>query len=179
MNPQRIQYGRCSFVLPDGFIVQERASHVNAHLSGSMHCIDGAKSPVCITLTSTNLHPRAPVFSLLPEDMNPDAYPLSITLTSLMAPHNACPLDHLRNTADVFRSHFKGFEMSFCKRSRVGEYPAAHAQCSFATNFKIFQLLIVWLVDKELVTCTMMVSESGVEKGWKDLERFVDSIRLQ
>ena len=179
MNPKRIQYGRCSFVLPDGFIVQEQASHINAHPSGSMHCIDGAKLPVCITLTSTAVHPSAPVFSLLPEDMNPDAYPLSITLTSRMAPNDACPFNHLRKTADVFRRCYKSFEVGFCKRSKVGEYPAARAQCSFATNFKIFQLLIVWLVDKELVTCTTMVSESGVEKGWKELERFVDSIRLQ
>ena len=179
MNQHRIRYGRCSFVLPDGFIVQERASRVNAQPSGSLYCIDGAKAPVCITLTSTNLHPRAPVFSLLSEDMNPDAYPASITLTSRMAPTDACPFDHLRKTADVFQSHYKGFEVGFCQRSRVGEYPAARAQYSFITNFKIFQLLIVWLVDRELVTCAMMVSESGVEKGWKELEGFVDSIRLQ
>jgi len=165
MIPQRIQYGRCSFVLPDGFIVQERASHVNAHPSGSMHCINGAKVPVCITLTSTAVHPGEPVFSLRPEDMNPDAYPVSIILTSLMAPHNACPMDHLRKTADVLGSYYKDFEVSYCNKSRVGEYPAARAQCSFVTNFRIFQLIIVWLADKELVTCTMMVSESGVEKG--------------
>ena len=178
MIPRRIQYGRCSFVLPDGFIVQERASHVNAHSSGSMHCINGAKVPVCITLTSTAVHPGEPVFSLRPEDMNPDAYPVSITLTSLMAPNDACPVDHLRKTADVLGSYYKDFEVSYCNKSRVGEYPAARAQCSFVTNFRIFQLIIVWLADKELVTCTMMVSESGVEKGWKELRRFVDSIRL-
>jgi len=178
MIPRRIQYGRCSFVLPDGFILQEGASHVNAHSSGRMHCVEGAKVPICITLTSTAVHPGVPVFSLLPEDMNPDAYPVSITLTSLMAPNDACPLDHLRKTADVLRRYYRSFEVSFSKKSRVGEHSAARAQCSFVTNFKIFQLIIVWLADKELVTCTMMVSESGVEKGWKKLRRFVDSIRL-
>lgn len=178
MIPQRIQYGRCSFVLPDGFIVQEGASHVNPHSPGSMHCVDGAKVPVCITLTSTAVHPGEPVFSLRPEDMNPDAYPVSITLTSLMAPNDACPLDHLRKGADVLRGYYKGFKVGYCKKSRVGEYPAARAQCSFVTNFKIFQLIIAWLVDKELVTCTMMVSESGVEKGWKELQRLVDSVSL-
>lgn len=179
MNPKRIQYGRCSFVLPAGFIVQEGASRVNAHPGGSLHSIVGAKAPVCIALTSTNLHPGTPVFSLLSEDMNPDAYPVSITLTSRMMPTDACPLNHVRKTVDVLREHYKGFEVGFCQRNKVVDYPAARAQCSFVTNFKIFQLLIVWIVDKELVTCTMMVSESGVEKGWKDLERFVDSIRLQ
>ena len=178
MNPQRIQHGRCSFVLPEGFIVQERASYVNAHPSCSGHCIDDVKLPVCITLTSTAVHPNVPVFSLLPEDMNPDAYPVHITLTSLFVPNDACPFDHLRQTADVLRGYYRGFEVSFCKRSRVGEYPAARAQCSFITNFKIFQLIIVWLVDVELVTCTMMVPVSGVEKGWKKLRRLVDSIRL-
>ena len=178
MHSRQIQCGRCSFVLPEGFIVQERASYVNEHPSGSMHGIHGAKVPICITLTSTAVHPGAPVFSLRPEDMNPDAYPVNITLTTLMAPSDVQPLDHLRKTADVLRRYYKGFEVSFCKRSRVGEYPAARAQCSFVTNFKIFQLSIVWLVDKELVTCTMMVPESGVEKGWKDLRKFVDSIRL-
>jgi hypothetical protein len=143
-----------------------------------MHCIEGGKMPVCITLTSTAVHPDEPVFSLLPEDMNPDAYPVSITLTSLMAPHNARPLDHLRKTADVLRRYYKGFEVSYCKKTRVGEYSAARAQHSFVTNFKIFQLIIVWLADKELVTCSMMVSESGVKKGWKEMRRFVDSIRL-
>jgi hypothetical protein len=179
MNPKRIHYGRCSFVLPEGFIVQERASQVNAHPSGFMPGIEGAKAPVCITLTSTAVHPRVPVFSLLPQDMNPDAYPVSITLTSQIAPNDACPLHHLRTTADVLRRYYKGFELGFCKRSKVGEYPAARAQCSFTTNFTIYQLLIVWLVDRELVTCTAMVPEAGVETGWKGLERFVDSIRLR
>ncbi len=178
MITQRIQYGRCSFVLPDGFIVQERASYVHEHPSGSLHGIQGAKVPICITLTSAAVHPGVPVFSLLPEDMNPDAYPVNITLTSIMAPWNAQPLNHLRTTADVLRKYYKGFEVGFCKRSRVGEYPAARAQCSFITNFKIFQLFIVWLVDVELVTCTMMVPESGVEKGWKAVQGFVDSVRL-
>jgi hypothetical protein len=179
MMSRQIQYGRCSFVLPDGFIVQERASHVHEHPPGFLYYIDGAKVPICITLTSTAVHHGSPVFSLLPEDMNPDAYPVSLTLTSLMVPHDACPFHYLRKTADVLRGYYRGFEVSFCKRTRVGGYPAARAQCSFVTNFKIFQLHIVWLVEKELVTCTMLVSESGVEKGWKKLRRFVDSIRLQ
>jgi hypothetical protein len=178
MVPKRVQYGRCSFVLPDGFVLQERASHGNERFSDCMYGNDGEKAPVCITLTSTAVHPDEPVFTLLPEDMNPDAYPVSITLTSLVAPQNVCPLDHLHHTADVLQRYYKGFEVGYCKKTRVGEYSAACAQYSFVTNFKIFQLIIVWRADKELVTCAMMVSESGVEKGWKELRRFVDSIRL-
>jgi hypothetical protein len=178
MIPKPIQYGRCSFVLPDGFIVQERASYIQAHPYGPVD-LHGKKMPICITLTSTAVHPDVPVFSLLPEDMNTEAYPVNITLTSRMATSGAHPLHHLRKTVDVFRECYKGFEVGFCKKTRVGDYRAAHAQCSFLTNFTIFQLIIVWLVDKELVTCTMMVPESGVEKGWNTVRMFVDSVRLR
>lgn len=164
-------------MLPDGFIIQERASYIHAHPSGSVD-LHGAKMPICITITSTSVHPGVPVFSLLPEDMNTDAYPVNITLTSRMATSGTHPLNHVRKTADVLQGYYRGFEVHFCKKTRVGGYPAARAQCSFVTNFKIFQLIIIWLVDKELVTCTMMVPESGVEKGWKVVQGFVDSVRL-
>jgi hypothetical protein len=166
-------------VLPEGFIVQERASHAAVHPSGAMYGTDGVKVPICITLTSTAVYNDGPVFSLLPEDMNPDAYPVHITITSRIVPDDACPLHCLRDTTDVLRRYYRGFKVGFCKRSRVGEFPAARAQCSFVTNFAIFQLHIAWLVDKELITCTMMVSESGMENGWKKLRSFVDSIRLR
>jgi len=173
------KYGRCSFVLPEGFLVQEKASQEAGHPSCSLSGIDEMKAPLCVTLTSTAVHPDAPVFSVFAEDMAPEAYPEHITITSRIVPDNTCPLQCLREAADVLRKYYTGFRVDFCEKSRVGVYQAAIEQCSFVTNFTIFQLHIAWVVDKELLTGTMMVSKPGLERGWKKLRQFVDSIRLE
>ncbi len=177
MTSKRIQVGRCSFIPPEGFVVQKEASITSPHPSGYMTCTDGT-TPICITLTSTKVYPDVPDFSNCPEDMNPVAYPVSITLTTFMAHGNTCPVDHLRKTDQVLQGHFKNFKISFYKKYMVGKYQAALSQCSFVTNFRIFRLNFTWLAEKELLVSTMMVTEQGVERGWNDLRRFVESVRL-
>lgn len=177
MTSKRIQIGRCSFIPPEGFVVQKEASLTSPHPSGYMTCADGT-TPICITLTSTKVYPDVPDFSNCPEDMNPVAYPVSITLTTFMAHGNAHPMDHLRKTDQVLQGHFKNFKIGFYKKYMVGKYQAARSQCSFVTNFRIFRLNFAWLAEKELVVSSMMVTESGVEKGWNNLRRFVESVRL-
>lgn len=177
MTSKRIQVGRCSFIPPEGFVVQKEASITSPHPSGYMTCTDGT-TPVCITLTSTKVYPDVPDFSNCPEDMNPVAYPVSITLTTFMAHGNAYPMDHLRKTDQVLQGHFKNFKISFYKKYMVGKYQAALSQCSFVTNFRIYRLNCAWFAEKELFVSTMMVTEPGVERGWNDLRRFVESVRL-
>ena len=177
MTSKRIQVGRCSFIPPEGFVVQTEASITSPHPSGYMTCTDGT-TPICITLTSTKVYPDVPDFSNCPEDMNPVAYPVSITLTTFLAHGNACPMDHLRKTDQVLQGHFKNFKIGFYKKYMVGKYQAVRSQCSFVTNFRIFRLNFAWLAEKELVVSSMMVTESGVEKGWNDLRRFVESVHL-
>lgn len=177
MTPKRIQVGRCSFIPPEGFILQKEASLAGPHPSDYMICTDGTPT-VCITLTSTKVYPDVSGFSNCPEDMNPAVYPLSITLTSLMAHGNVCPMDHLRRADQVLQGHFKNFKIDFYRKYMVGEYQAAYSQCSFVTNFRIYRLNCVWLTEKELVVSTLQATEPGVERGWKDLRRFVESVRL-
>ncbi|MEE8481186.1 MAG: hypothetical protein V3T59_08110 [Desulfobacterales bacterium] len=177
MTSKQIQVGRCSFIPPEGFVVQKESSLTSPHPSGYMTCTDGT-TPICITLTSTKVYPDVPDFSNCPEDMNPVAYPVSITLTTFMAHGNAYPMDHLRKTDQVLQGHFKNFKISFYKKYMVGKYQAALSQCSFVTNFRIYRLNCAWFAEKELLVSTMMVTESGVEKGWKDLRRFVESVHL-
>lgn len=87
-------------------------------------------------------------------------------------------LDYLRNTGEVLKKHFKNFQIDFCEEDKIGDFPAARAQCSYVTNFRIFQLHFAWLANAVLVTATMTVTESGVEKGWANLRRFVESVTI-
>ena len=177
MTSKQIQVGRCSFIPPEGFVVQKESSLTSPHPSGYMTCADGT-IPICITHTSTKIYPDVPDFSNCPEEMNPVAYPVSITLTTFMAHGNAHPMDHLRKTDQVLQGHFKNFKIGFYKKYMVGKYQAALSQCSFVTNFRIYRLNCAWFAEKELLVSTMMVTESGVEKGWNDLRRFVESVHL-
>jgi hypothetical protein len=52
--------------------------------------------------------------------------------------------------------------------------------CGFyqTKKFRIYRLNCAWFAEKELVVSTLMVTEPGVERGWNDLRRFVESVRL-
>jgi hypothetical protein len=178
MTSRRIHYGRCSFVPPHGFVLQKGASLEHPPSSNHIQCFGKEQASVCITLTSSAVHHDVPDFSESPEDMNPDAYPATLILTTLLAQQSVSPLDHLRHTAEVLKGHFEGFRMDFCEKDIVGEFPAARSQGSFVTNFRIFRLNYAWAVNGMLFTSEMTLTESGVEKGWTDLRKFVESVSL-
>ena len=178
MNSKRIQYGRCTFILPDGFVIQHEASHISPHSSSCAHGENLKKTPVYLTLASTGVHPDVPDFSESSEDLCPDAFPSSIILTTNKSMIHGRPIEHLRKTEEVLQRYFKNFKIDFCEKDRVGEFAAAKAQSSFVTNIRLFRLNLAWLADRELVTSTMMVSEPGVNKGWVNLRRFVESLSL-
>ena len=178
MGARRVQYGGCSFVPPDGFVIEEEASFGRSNASVSEEFVPRRKSPFSVTLTSTAVHPDVVDFSESPEDMNPDAYPATLTLNTFVAHFTASALDYLHNAGEVLKKHFKNFQTDFCKEDEVGGLPAAQAQCSYETNFRIFQLHLAWLVNAVLVVATMTVTESGVEKGWADLRGFAESVTI-
>jgi hypothetical protein len=179
MAVRRIEYGGCSFVPPEGFVIQEEASYVSSDTSTGAEVFDRRKSPLCITLASTAVYPDVPDFSESPKDMNPDAYPVTLTLNTFVAHFTASALNYLRNTGEELEKHFSAFQTDFCEEATVGEFPAACAQYSLVTNFRIFQLHYAWLANSVLVTATMTVTESGSARGWTDLRNFVESVRFQ
>jgi hypothetical protein len=179
MGGRRIEYSGCSFVPPEGFVIQEEASYVSSDTSTAAEVFDRRKSPLCITLASTAVYPDVPDFSESPKDMNPDAYPVTLTLNTFVAHFTASALDYLRNAGEELKKHFSAFRTDLCEEAKVGEFPAARAQYSLVTNFRIFQLHYAWLVNSMLVTATMTVTESGVEKGWGNLRAFVESVRFR
>jgi len=176
MSSQRVQYGYCSFVPPQGFVIQNEASFGGSDSANGAKLLDGRKSPLCLTLSSTAVHPEVPDFSESPEDMNPDAYTVTLTLNTFVAHFAASALDYLRNAGEELKKHFTDFRTDFCEEATVGEFPAACAQYSLVTNFRIFQLHYAWLANSVLVTATMTVTESGSARGWTDLRNFVESV---
>jgi hypothetical protein len=173
-----VQYGYCSFVPPEGFVIQNEASFGGSDSSSAVKWLDGRKSPLCITLTSTVVHPEVVDFSESPDDMNPDAYPVTLTLNTFVAHFTVSALDYLRRASEELERHFADFRTDFCKDDTVGEFPAARAQFSHVSNFRIYQLHFAWLVNAMLVTATMTVTESGSARGWTDLRNFVESVTI-
>lgn len=178
MSSGRVQYGYCSFIPPEGFVIQTEASFGDPDSPNDAKLLDGRKSPLCITLSSTAVHPEVPGFSESAADMNPDVYPVSLTLNTFVAHFAVSALDYLRRASEEFKKHFAGFQIDFCEADTVGEFPAARAQISYVSNFRIYQLHLAWLVNAMLVTATMTVTESGMAKGWKDLREFVESVTI-
>lgn len=176
MGARRIEYSGCSFVPPEGFIIQKEGSFGEADSAKSTELFNRRKSPLCITLASTAVYPDVPDFSESPEDMNPNAYPVTLTLNTFVAHFTASALDYLRNTGEELEKHFSAFRTNFCEEATVGEFPAARAQYSLVTNFRILQLHYAWLVNSMLVTATMTVTKSGSARGWTDLRNFVESV---
>jgi hypothetical protein len=178
MSSRRVQYGYCSFVPPEGFVIQNKASFGDSDSSSAVKWLDGRKSPLCVTLTSTAVHPEVVDFSESPDDMNPDAYPVTLTLNTFVAHFTVSALDYLRRASEELERHFADFRTDFCKDDTVGEFPAARAQFSHVSNFRIYQLHFAWLVNAMLVTATMTVTESGSARGWTDLRNFVESVTI-
>jgi hypothetical protein len=166
MTTGRIRHGGCSFEIPEGYALQSLAEP------------DGEETPLGVCLLSTRVHPDVPDISESPRDMTPRAYPTSITLTPLLG-QRAFPLAYLRNTEAVLQRHFERFAIDFCESDSVGEQVAARSQSSFDSGFRVYRLTYAWLLDKELLMATMMVSEEGVHSGWEELRRFVQSVRLE
>ena len=179
MSEERIQFGGCSFIPPEGFVVEQNASLEKAALSNSEQCCDRTNRSICITLISTAVHPDVPDYSDSPDDMTPDAYPATLTLTTFPGQRSVSPLAHLRNTEKVLKDHLQRYQIDYLESETIGgSLAAARSQSSFVTNFRIFRLNYAWAVNGVLFTSTMTVTESGVEKGWTDLRRFVDSVRF-
>jgi hypothetical protein len=178
MADRRVYYGGCSFVPPDGFVLQKEASLPSPDTSKEAGLFYKRKVPVCITLTNTAVHPDVADISEFPEDMNPDAYPVILTLNTYVNRFTGSALHYLRNAGEVLKNHFTDFHIDFYEEDRVGEFPGARAQYSFVTHFKIFQLHVAWLAHGILATSTTIVTESGLKKGWADLRSFVETVRI-
>ena len=178
MDSKRIRYGRCTFILPDGFAIQPEASHTPPYTSNCDHAEYSRRPSIYLTIADNGVDTNTPDFSESSEDLRPEVFPSSIVLTASKSMIHARPVEHLRKTEEVLQRYFKNLKIDFCKSDRVGEFQAARSQSSFETNFTIFRLNFAWLVDKELVTSTMTVGEPGVGKGWIDLRQFVESLRF-
>ena len=178
MTIPRIKYGRCSFIPPEGFAIQAEASLSTSGPSQCSHCIGEDNTPVSITLTRVPTDLEIPDFSEDPKDMDPNAYPSSITLMTHMAFHLGDPEHHLQETCRVLRSYLKEFTLHFCEKVHVGDNPAARSQYSFQSNFRIYSLNMAWIVGGESLTSTLTVTRAGVERGWDSLRGFSESVRI-
>jgi len=134
----------------------------------AMQELDNPKDPVCITITDTSV--QAP---------DSEAFPLNIVLVTLVNITDMKPLEYLNAKLEELQKHLDEFEIDFCKKDKVHCNPAACSQNSFMSNFKIYQIEILWALDQELVSVSMMVTESKLEKGWGDLRSFVESVKLE
>ena len=177
MPSERRTYGNCSFIVPDGFDVPGDASLLNSRMPGRQHPSPESKTFLSITLSSTIGHADVPDYSESPKDLAPHAFPASITLT--LHKYAGFPFVFLRNTEAVLQEHFKDFKIYFCNKDKVGKCTAARSQSSYNNNFEIFRLSYAWRTDSGLAVATLMVAKAGLIKGWKDLRRFVTSIRFE
>jgi hypothetical protein len=176
MAERRLNCGRCSFIVPGRFELQEGAG---------LHAVEAATGQevpadfVCITLLDASAQEGAPDTFQGPEEMDPDAYPTSINLTTVSSKRHPDPKDYLRMADDELRKHLPDYKVDFSRHENVGDAKAAVSQTSFAANFRIFRLNIAWVIGGELAVAAMMVSENGVTQGWQDLRAFCESVRLQ
>jgi len=167
---------RGSFELPEGFGVCREASLSGSSYSGCGHYPADTKEPVSITLISTATCPEVTNYSDHPENINSDAFSVKITLITQIAFNNFSPLDYLHNMSQTLSVFLNNFTAHFFGKEKSGNYPAARAEYSFQSNFRIFLLNFVWLVADELFISTMTITDSGVEKGGNTLQKFVESI---
>ncbi len=177
MTCRRLQYGRCSFVPPKGFALVKGASSQGLASAGCHHNLSRQQTPLALSLTKRAINVAFPPYSRRPEDLKLEAYPVSITLTILPAAGNS-PLAYLEEGSKAFQAHLHDLQVHFCRGEQFGKYSAACSQYSFRTTFNIFLLNFCWLLKQELITATMTVTESGVEKGWMELRSFVATVKL-
>lgn len=166
MTTQRIQFGRCSFVPPKDYDFQEAASTTGP--CEAMQELENPKDPVCVTLTDTSIHE--------PSD---ETFPLNMVLVTLVNITDMKPLDYLNTKLEELKKHMDEFQIDFCKKDKVQGHPGACSQNSFMSNFKIYQIEIIWALDQELVTASMMVTPPKLQKAWGDLRAFVNTVQLE
>ncbi len=180
----RIHFGRCSFIAPTGFTLQQQASVTNDYTNTdgetdkSKPSSFDAKSPLTITLSNCKIPSVTPICSNKATDMKPEAYPASICLTTLPISVINTPLAYLQQSNEALKFANINYQLDFCREELFKAQPAACSQSWLQTNFKIFQLSLSWLNNDELIITTLSVSESGVEKGWMNLRSFADSVVL-
>ena len=174
MGTERRQLGRCSFVVPGGFQVQEDASPVSDHPPESMADIEGAKPPVCVNLSAVPDPDREGD----PEELDPAAFPASVSLTTLPAEYNPDPFEYLAKADEELSKCTDHYRVDFRNPGDIGGRQTAVGQSSFETNLRIYRLCVAWIADSDLVTVTMVISEPGVEEGWRALKDFAGSVRL-
>ncbi len=176
----RVQHGRCSFELPEGFEFLIEGSVRQTPNLASLSYEGAQASPLVITLTppKDDHSPRVGLFDQLGElDIN--KFPPSIVLYTYKTWKETCPLQYSRSIAQSFREHADHLKVDFCEEDKVGKWLASRSQFSFVTNFRIYHLSYVWVTDKDLVVATMMNTEPCLEKSWKLLRRFIESVKFR
>jgi hypothetical protein len=175
MGRRRIQYGGLSFIPPMGFEVLEEASRF-ATRNGEDQDTGVPGTPITVTLIDRTAHPDVPDYSESAHDMNPAAYPASLTLS--IKEQGDPPLVILRNMERVMKSYFEGYRIHFFQNERIGNHTAARSQSAYKSHFQIFRLNYAWHTNRRLAIACLTVTSSGVRAGWGSLRAFAISVRL-
>lgn len=178
MEANRMEYGRCSFILPNHYEVDEQASPILDEIPESMLCLDDPREPVTLTISRILEHEEPEEYNEFSEELDMEAFPLSISVTTLTSQFNDDPLEYLQKADAALEESLEGYDVQFCKNDRVGDYPAASGQSSFVSNFLIYRLSIAWLYDAELIVAAILTPENFIEKSWTDLRGFAESLKF-
>ena len=178
MEANRMEYGRCSFNLPEGYEVDEQASPILGAIPEDMLCLDNPREPVTLTISRVQEDEEPEEFNEYSEELDLGKFPLNISVTTLTSQFNDDPLEYLQKADEALEESLEGYDVQFCKNDRVGDYPAASGQSSFVSNFLIYRLSIAWLYDAELVVAAILTPKNFLEKSWTDLRGFVESLKF-
>jgi len=167
-----MQYGRCSFEIPQGFELLESGSRLTDNFHGD--------NTVCITLISKYSNIACePLLSEHLEDLNIGAFPATLMLNTFISGKNPNPGAYAQLKARELGKHLEQFKIVFCKPHKIRENTGVKAQFSFVTNFKMEQIQIIWAVKSELAVTSMVTSSININAKWELMEDFVESILFE
>ena len=171
----RMTRGRCSFELPEGFRLVESPDKDGGPRCQA--CSGQVDQWISVTLVMEDAKDPQEL-SFEPRDMDPAAYPMSLSLTSVPGGVGGNPMQHAKQIRDVLGGRLQGFKTKLMQECEVSKSPGAKAWFSFETNFRLDQLIYIWKLGGDTAKAIMSVAEVQVEDAWPLLTRFVESVEL-
>ncbi len=171
----RIQVGKSSFEVPEGFEIQKFDATNGSNFSKLENTSEVGGVLAVLVKKAKGLGDKM-TYIYKKSDLNPNFYSPIMTLNFVSGEDALNPLEYLKETKRCFLSMLPKAESLFCVSDRIKENSAARAQIEFGDDFRLCYLGFVWQWDPVLFHSSIILPTVRTGEGWMALREFSDSI---
>jgi hypothetical protein len=174
----KIQVGKSSFEIPEGFEIQNFDTANGSNFSKFENNSEVGGVLAVLVKKATGLGDKM-TYIYKKSGLNPNFYSPVMTLNFVLGEDAENPLEYLKKAKESFLSKLPKADCQFCEPERIGDCPAAQAQLEFGDDFRLSYLGFVWQWEMILFHASLILPVIRTREGWTALREFSESVRWE